>query len=100
MGRLLPHEEMTYRILWAPSARRQLENRIPDKVGAAVWEFVDGPLTCEPYRVGKTLRYELEGFHSARRGDYRVIYSIQGDTVHIVRVEHRGTAYQGSFSGS
>jgi mRNA interferase RelE/StbE len=42
----------------------------------AVWQFVSGPLLDNPHRVGKGLRYELEGYYSARRGQYRVIYRI------------------------
>ena len=84
---------MTYRVVWAPSARRQLENRVPPAVGAAVWEFANGPLASEPRRVGKPLRFELEGFWAARRGEYRVIYRIMDDAVQVVRVDHRRDVY-------
>jgi hypothetical protein len=47
--------------------------------------FLYGPLASDPYRVGKLLRFELEGSWSARRGQYRVIYSIHDDEV-LVRV--------------
>ena len=85
---------MVYRVIWAPSARRQLENAIPAKVGAAVWAFVNGPLASNPQRVGKPLRLELEGLWSARRGEYRVIYRISDqDRVQILRVDHRRDVY-------
>jgi len=84
---------MSYRVLWAPSARRQLENTIPAKVGAAVWQFVNGPLAREPRRVGKPLRFELAGLWVARRGDYRVVYRISDDAVQIVRVDHRADVH-------
>ena len=82
-----------YRVVWTPSARRQLENRIHPTVGAAIWEFVNGPLAQEPFRVGKALRYELEGYLSARRGEYRIIYCVVDNTVQIIRVSHRSTVY-------
>ncbi len=43
-------------------------------------------------RVGKPLHFELEGKHSARRGDYQVIYVIddQRRTVSIEAIAHRG----------
>jgi mRNA-degrading endonuclease RelE of RelBE toxin-antitoxin system len=49
---------------------------IAEDKAAAVWQFVSGPLLDNPHRVGKGLRYELEGYYSARRGQYRVIYRI------------------------
>jgi len=61
-----------------------------------VWEFVNGPLAAEPYRVGKALRYELEGYLSARRGQYRVVYRVVDNTVQILRVDHRRTVYHDS----
>ncbi|MCL1838614.1 MAG: type II toxin-antitoxin system RelE/ParE family toxin [Propionibacteriaceae bacterium] len=82
-----------YRVVWAPSARRQLENRIPGSVGAAIWEFVNGPLAAEPFRVGKALRYELEGYRSARRGEYRIVYRVADNVVQIIRVDHRRNVY-------
>jgi len=38
----------------------------------------------------------LEGAHSARRGDYRVIYEIDEDEhrVYILFVEHRSDVYR------
>jgi mRNA-degrading endonuclease RelE of RelBE toxin-antitoxin system len=49
-----------------------------------------------PARLGKPLRFELEGLRSARRGDYRVIYRIDPGRhrVEIVAIEHRSDAYR------
>jgi mRNA interferase RelE/StbE len=46
--------------------------------------------------VGKPLRFELEGKHSARRGTYRVIYQIIETRVQIevIAVQHRVDAYR------
>ena len=46
-----------------------------------------------PHRVGKPLRRELEGLHSARRGDFRIIYRIT-DVVTIVAIDHRADIYR------
>ncbi|WP_269779157.1 type II toxin-antitoxin system RelE family toxin [Propioniciclava soli] len=82
----------TYEISWTPAARRAL-HRLPEKVAAAVIEFIYGPLASNPQRAGKALRINLEGLHSARRGDYRVIYRI--DTrVAIAAIEHRADVYR------
>lgn len=81
-----------YDIAWTPTAKRTLM-RPPEKVGTAAIEFIYGPLAENPQRVGKTLRFELEGLHSARRGDYRIIYRIT-DVVTIAAIEHRADVYR------
>jgi mRNA-degrading endonuclease RelE of RelBE toxin-antitoxin system len=84
-----------YEIEWARPARRALA-RLPEKVAAAVVEFIYGPLAENPQRVGKALRFELDGLHSARRGDHRIIYRILDDEGRIVieAVDHRSSAYR------
>ena len=63
---------------------------------AAVIEFITGALIDNPRRVGKPLRGDLAGIHSARRGTYRVLYRIneQDLEVIVVRIEHRRDAYR------
>jgi mRNA interferase RelE/StbE len=84
-----------FEILWAGPARRALR-RLPGKVAAAVVELVYGPLAADPNRVGRPLRFELEGRRSAHRGDYRVIYRVDDPTrrVNVLAVEHRADAYR------
>ena len=57
---------------------------------------LDAALLDNPHRVGKPLTRGLGGYHSARRGAYRVIYRID-DTervVHVVRIDHRADVYR------
>jgi mRNA interferase RelE/StbE len=84
-----------YAIEWAGPARRALA-RLPERVATAVVEFIYGPLAERPYRVGRPLRFELEGKHSAHRGDYRVIYQIDepGRRVVVLAIAHRADAYR------
>jgi mRNA-degrading endonuclease RelE of RelBE toxin-antitoxin system len=53
------------------------------------------PLAADPHQVGKPLRFDLEGFWSARRGQDRVVYSIHEDRVlvRVVRISHRADVY-------
>jgi mRNA interferase RelE/StbE len=86
---------MPYAIEWASPALRSLQ-RLPDKVGTAVVEFVYGGLAENPARVGRPLRWELQGLHAARRGDYRVVYRID-DTRQVLIIEavaHRADIYR------
>ncbi len=79
----------------ARPAERTLR-RLPESVAAAVVEFMLGPLLDEPRQVGKPLQRELAGYHSARRGAYRIVYRIdeKSETVNVVRIEHRSQAYR------
>lgn len=79
----------------APSAERSL-TRLPEKAAAAVVEFMVGPLTEDPKRVGHRLRRELEGLWAARRGPYRVVYEIEEPAreVRVLRIDHRADIYR------
>ena len=84
-----------FALTWTPTAQRTL-SRLPEKIATAVVEFAYGSLAANPARVGKPLRFDLTGLHSARRGDYRVIYRIDTDAhqVAIIAVRHRSDAYR------
>jgi mRNA interferase RelE/StbE len=87
--------ERAFAIGWTAASRRAL-TRLPEKVATAVVEFLYGSLAASPYRVGKPLKLGLEGLHSARRGDYRVIYRIDDHQrrVTVIAIEHRSDAYR------
>ncbi len=84
-----------YEVQITARAARDLQ-RLPEKIATACVEFIFGPLVENPRRVGKPLRDELVGLHSARRGDYRVVYAIVEDTrrVEIVHIDRRSDVYR------
>jgi mRNA-degrading endonuclease RelE of RelBE toxin-antitoxin system len=65
-------------------------------VAVSAIEFIYGPLADNPSRVGRSLRFELEGRHSAHRGDYRVVYRIDHPRhrVYILAIGHRADVYR------
>jgi mRNA interferase RelE/StbE len=90
-----------YALSLAPSARALAQGPprgLPVAVAAAVTEFLTGALLENPQRVGKPLARELSGYHSARRGAYRVIYRIDDveRVVHVVRIDHRADVHRTS----
>ena len=87
--------ENAFAIAWTAASRRAL-TRLPEKVATAVVEFLYGSLASSPYRAGKPLKLGLEGLHSARRGDYRVIYRIDDHQhrITVVAIEHRSDVYR------
>jgi mRNA interferase RelE/StbE len=87
--------EPGYVIAWTAPGRRALA-RLPEKVATAAVQFRYGSLATSPHRVGKPLKLGLGGLHSARRGDYRVIYRIDDHRrrVDVVAIEHRSDIYR------
>lgn len=79
----------------AASAERALA-RLPEKVAAAVVEFLLGPLLDSPKQVGHELERELAGLWSARRGSYRIIYELDEKErrVRVLRIDHRSDVYR------
>jgi len=87
---------VTYQVLLRPVARRALTETLPEAVAAAALEFIGGALAQEPHRVGKRLMAPQDHLHSARRGEYRVLYRIDDDrrTVTVETIRHRRDAYR------
>ena len=87
--------EEGFAIAWTGPARRALA-RLPEKVATAVVEFLYGSVADNPHRVGKPLKLGLGGLHSARRGDYRVIYRIDDKQrrVTVLAIDHRSDIYR------
>lgn len=83
-------------LVLTPPAIRAIRSGLPEGVAAAAIEFLTGALVENPHRVGKQLRGDLAGIHSARRGTYRVLYRInevQREVV-VLRIEHRRDVYR------
>jgi mRNA interferase RelE/StbE len=88
--------EAPYELVLTPLAIRAIQSGLPEGIAAAVIEFLTGSLVENLHRVGKQLRGDLAGIHSARRGTYRVLYRIneaQREVV-VLRIDHRRDAYR------
>jgi mRNA-degrading endonuclease RelE of RelBE toxin-antitoxin system len=85
-----------YDLIVARPAARAIAETLPEPVAAAVIDFITGSLLENPRRVGRELRNELAGIHSARRGSYRVLYRIDDveRTITILRIDHRSDIYR------
>lgn len=86
---------MEWELRVTASAERQLA-RLPERVAAAVVEFMVGPLRVNPRRVSHPLQRELAGLWSARRGAYRVVYELDDERqwVTALRIDHRSDVYR------
>lgn len=70
--------------------------RLPEKAATAIVEFVTGVLADNPRRLSKPLTNELAGLRTARRGDYRVLFTLDVDEriLYVHRIEHRSEVYK------
>lgn len=88
--------EPPYRLQVARSAARAVAEVLPEVVAVAVVEFMTGDLLRAPRRAGKPLQRELTGRWAARRGSYRVLYTIDDDAgvVTVLAAQHRRDVYR------
>jgi len=85
-----------YTITYSRAALNALTEKLPTKIAAAAFEFIEGPLKDNPYRVGKQLAAPLFPMFSARRGDYRILYYVDEDQIYIeiTDIAHRANIYR------
>jgi addiction module RelE/StbE family toxin len=63
------------------------DNSLKDRVKDQIRKIAENP------EIGKPLRYGLKGEWTVRIKPYRLIYAIQGDTLFLLRFEHRKNVY-------
>lgn len=85
-----------YRLRIARPAAKALAEALPEKVAAAVYEFITGSLLDDPHRVGKPLNPPLAPTWTARRGTYRILYLVDDENriVEVTAIRHRSDAYR------
>jgi mRNA interferase RelE/StbE len=83
-----------WRLVIASTAARDI-GRLPEKYATAVVELLPA-IAANPKRIGKPLRFELEGRWTARRGPYRIVYALdqKARTVKVLVVAHRADVYR------
>jgi mRNA interferase RelE/StbE len=84
-----------YTVIFSRRARRNLHEDLPLGVAIAATETIMRAIALSPYRVGKPLDEPFDGFHSARRGTYRIVYRIHEAkrVVEIHSIRHRRDVY-------
>jgi mRNA interferase RelE/StbE len=67
-----------------------LDSRMKKRVKQAI----ETRLTTAPHQYGEHLRRTLRGYWKLRVGDYRVVFKIAGQEVHILAIIHRKRVYE------
>ncbi len=73
----------SYLITAARSSALAISEQLPESVASAVIELIAGTLTKKPRAVATSLRGDLEGLWSARRGTFRIIFRIDDNSREI-----------------
>jgi mRNA interferase RelE/StbE len=84
-----------YTVVFTPAARRRLD-KLPLPAAAALYEHLTGPVAENPHRLGKPLDAPFDEVRSARRGQYRALYTVdeRERVVTVLAVAHRRDAYR------
>ena len=85
-----------YAVLLSRQARRNPSENLPVDVAIAATETIQHAIAVNPARAGKPLDEPFDGYHSARRGTYRIIYRIDEAkrVVEIHSIRHRRDVYR------
>jgi len=85
-----------YSVALSGQARRNIHENLPLDVAMAAMETIEGSSAVNPHRAGKPLDEPFDGFYSARRGTYRIIYRIDEAERHVEihSIRHRRDAYR------
>lgn len=79
-------------VVWTKRFEREVrklrDKAIKNRVKLQLEKILDNPET------GKPLRFALKGERSIHVPPYRLIYAVQGDTLYLLRFEHRKTVYR------
>jgi mRNA interferase RelE/StbE len=88
-------EPARYTVTFSAAARRRL-GMLPLSVATALYEHLTGPVAANPRRLGKPLDAPFEQVLSARRGEYRALYTVdeRARVVTVLAVAHRRDAYR------
>lgn len=86
---------MIWKVTYKKSVQKDLKS-ISKDIQYIIRRAIEEKLMTEPLKFGLPLRRNLKGLMKLRVGDYRIIYSIQAQTVtvHVIKIGHRKEVYE------
>ncbi len=85
---------MGFKLLYHPDVKKRDLSKIRKKDKELIRRAIEERLTTHPEIYGRPLRATLKGFWKLRIGDYRVVFKVVGDEIHILAITHRKDVYQ------
>ena len=85
--------EPSFEILYHPDVPEKDLPRIASADKCRIQRAIEKKLASFPHEFGAPLRHTLKGYWKLRVGDWRVIYTIRGRMITILRIGHRREIY-------
>ncbi len=81
-------------IVYKKSVQKDLK-KISNEIQYIIRRAIEDKLMVDPVRFGLPLRRSMKGLMKLRVGDYRIIYSIEKETVtvQVIKIGHRRAVY-------
>ena len=67
--------------------RTVVDKKVKDRLEKNIKKIIENP------EIGKPLSYALKGERTVRMPPFRLIYAIKGNSLILLRFEHRGDVY-------
>lgn len=84
---------MTYQVLYHPAVKKDLKP-IPEKEKQRIRTSIEDKISADPAYFGKALKGSLKPFFKFRVGNYRVIYEVSGQNIHVLMIGDRKDVYR------
>lgn len=85
-----------FRVVYSDKVATEDVPALSKSIALRIRRVIEEKLNSDPLRFGKPLQHEWRGYRSLRVGDYRVIYRVSEQTVHVVAIGHRREIYDPS----
>lgn len=84
-----------WKIAYKRSVKKDLK-KIPKKTKSLIKRTIEERLAINPAYFGTPLKQNLKGLMKLRVGDYRIIYSVEKETVivFVIKIGHRKEVYE------
>lgn len=80
-------KSVVYTLKFEREFKKVKDNKVKEHLKKQVEKIIENP------DVGKSLRYDLKGEMTMYVKPYRLIYKLEGETLFLLRFEHRKEAY-------
>ncbi|MGC8505287.1 MAG: type II toxin-antitoxin system RelE family toxin [Thermoplasmata archaeon] len=80
-------DRIVYTSKFEHEVKKVTDKKIKDRLEKNIKRIIENP------EIGKPLRYALKGERTIRIVPFRLIYAINGNSLILLRFEHRGDVY-------
>lgn len=89
----MPVKGILMEVLVSGKAHEKFE-RLPRVIKARVANIYERLHDWPEVSGAKPLRHGLKGHYRIRTGDWRIVFTVSGETIRIVDIEHRKNVYE------